>query len=278
MANADVRSHLVFNDADSASEVRRLSSLLRQKENIVKAQERLLSEFQTQQQQFFICNICGYYGRFATFGETRRPNAACPSCGSFERTRYAIRALDAYKPLTRASSVLEIAPTRGTHDYFSYHIGCRYVGIDIDPEPLVKKGIHARRFDLCLNDPSGLGTFDLIFNVHVLEHVRCDPLWVIEKLNATLNPGGVHLISIPFAGLTTIEDMTPTLSPEERLRQFGHPDHQRAFGHDDFPKAMRARFGRRFGEFERAKFDSTPNEKFSLGLHLEANRLFYVKC
>ena len=277
MANVNLKSSTIPEDEDNFKAICRAKALLAQRENIIRQQEKILSKFHSFETPFFTCNVCGFYGQFLTFGQKKRPNAVCPVCHSFERTRYAIRVLDFNKKLTSSSSVLEIAPTKGTHDYFCYHIGCNYVGIDINPQLLLEKKISCRQFDLCLDDTSQLGDFDLILNIHVLEHVRCDPLFVIERLNKVLKPDGIHLISVPFAGKRTIENMSTALSPDERTVRFGHPDHQRAFGHDDFPKAMYEHFGTKFGEFDRSKFDNDNNFKFSLGLDIPANRLFYVR-
>jgi SAM-dependent methyltransferase len=174
-------------------------------------------------------------------------------------------------------SVLELAPTKGLHNFFRYKLAARYVGVDIDPAPLLTKGISVNACDLCADDINNLGRFDIIVNSHVMEHLRCDAIEVIGRLSAILKAGGVHLISVPFAGDRTIEDLSPDLSPETRLKRFGHPDHVRAFGHVEFPETLRHLFGSRFAEIDLQAFQAE-NEAFALGgdAGLRSNRLFIV--
>lgn len=110
------------------------------------------------------------------------------------------------------------------------------------------KGMRVRKADLCESDLSELGSFDVVVNSHVMEHVRCDYMRVIWNLTQRLTEDGVHVLSVPFAGARTIEDLSPDLTPQDRHRRFGHPDHVRAFGGQEFPNQLKAAFGGRFEE------------------------------
>jgi len=63
-----------------------------------------------------------------------------------------------------------------------------------------------------------------------------------------------------------------------RLQRFGHPDHVRAFGHQDFPEALSRLFGNKFLEF--VVDDIPKSEDFSLAVltdaNMNGNRLFGV--
>ena len=227
----------------------------------------------------FKCTICGFYGKFLPFGEKKRPNAQCPVCHSFERTRFMMATLERLKYLDLKNlSVLELAPTKGLHDFFRYKLSVNYLGIDINPRLLISKGMKVQYCDLCDGDFNKLGKFDVILNSHVMEHIVCDPIDVIRQLRDILKPGGIQLISVPFAGNKTISDTNPSLSAQTRLQRFGHPDHVRAFGHQDFPETLSQSFGSKFLEF--AVNDIPRSEEFSLTVSTDANmngnRLFGV--
>ena len=102
---------------------------------------------------------------------------------------------------------------------------------------------------------------------------------MIERLSGLLAPGGLHLISVPFGVDETIEHLTEDLTPEERTRMLGHPEHYRAFGHVDFPEALKARFGGRFFEVDvKRMFSPEEDRRYRLGLDLPANRLFGIRA
>jgi len=256
----------------------RRAELLKTAYRVSSLQEVLLRE-SSDRGTLFKCTICGFFGKFLPFGEKKRPNAQCPICHSFERTRFMMATLDRLKYLELKNlSVLELAPTKGLHDFFRYKLSVDYLGIDINPGLLVSKGMRVQYCDLCDGEFSRLGKFDVILNSHVMEHIVCDPIDVIRQLRDILNPGGIQLISVPFAGNKTVSDTNPSLSAQLRLQRFGHPDHVRAFGHQDFPEALSQLFGNKFLEF--VVDDIPKSEDFSLAVltdaNMNGNRLFGV--
>lgn len=256
----------------------RRAELLKTAYRVSSLQESLLRE-SSPEGTLFKCTICGFYGKFLPFGEKKRPNAQCPVCHSFERTRFMVATLERLRYLDLKNlSVLELAPTKGLHDFFRYKLSVNYLGIDINPGLLISKGMKVQYCDLCDGEFSRLEKFDVILNSHVMEHIVCDPIDVIRQLHDILKPGGIQLISVPFAGNKTISDTNPSLSAQMRLQRFGHPDHVRAFGHQDFPDALSLLFGSNFLEFT---VDDIPkSEDFSLAVltdaNMNGNRLFGI--
>jgi hypothetical protein len=46
--------------------------------------------------------------------------------------------------------------------------------------------------------------------------------------------GGYHILGVPFFSKRYREDLSDELTPENRLEKFGHEDHVRSFGTEDF--------------------------------------------
>jgi len=84
--------------------------------------------------------------------------------------------------------------------------------------------------------------FDCILCYHVLEHIPDDEK-AMRELFRILKPGGWALLQSPIdcdRG-KTFEDSN-VLSPEERKRVFGHPNHVRIYGRDYKERLARAGF------------------------------------
>ena len=75
-----------------------------------------------------------------------------------------------------------------------------------------------------------LGSFDLIYASHVMEHVPDDSR-VLANMHAALTPGGEAWLLVPLYDGPTI-DGAPDLSGRERERRFGQWDHRRQYGED----------------------------------------------
>lgn len=111
-----------------------------------------------------------------------------------------------------------------------------YFPCDFYPESFAKSPVKVHRVDFC-TDLGSLpnGVFDVVMHNHVLEHIPCPVIPVMQQLNSLLAPGGVHMFSAAIIpNRETTEDLDPSLSPEERRRRFGQEDHLRLFGSLDF--------------------------------------------
>jgi SAM-dependent methyltransferase len=149
----------------------------------------------------------------------------------------AIRHLKLPQKTTR---VLHFAPELGIAVRLSEVCGSNYLACDLDPKRYSSRHFPVRAFDLC-RDTIALPdkAFDLILHNHVLEHLPCNVENVIRELDRILAPDGVHLFSIPIRGNHTLEDISSTVSPEQRRKLFGQEDHLRVFGQLDIQEALK---------------------------------------
>ena len=76
------------------------------------------------------------------------------------------------------------------------------------------------------------GHFDFILCSHVLEHID-DDLRAMREIARVMKDGGWGLIQSPVDvnRKVTLEKIG-TMSPQGRLKMFGHPDHVRLYGLD----------------------------------------------
>ena len=105
-----------------------------------------------------------------------------------------------------------------------------YTSIDLD-SPIAMHAMDVT--DLRYDDDR----FDVILCSHVLEHVVDDRKAMREFLRV-LRPGGWAIIQSPVRPelATTVEDPT-VISPRDRRRLFGQPDHVRRYGRD-YPERL----------------------------------------
>ncbi|WGV27610.1 class I SAM-dependent methyltransferase [Halotia branconii] len=80
-------------------------------------------------------------------------------------------------------------------------------------------------------------TFDVIYCSHVLEHVLDDKK-AMRELHRVLTNKGWAVLQVPIINLeTTYEDSSIT-DPNERLKAFGHPEHVRCYGKQDYEQRL----------------------------------------
>jgi hypothetical protein len=156
-------------------------------------------------------------------------------CGALERGRLAwivLEKLDLLKPGVR---LLNCAPEPFMLRYGAERLGKGYLPTDYDPSLFAKWKVPIMQLDLCNPQGLELASVQCIMHNHVLEHVPCSVVAVLRGLNRFISPGGYHLFSTPIMpGRATVEDLSPDLTPEEKLRRFGQDDHVRMFGSLDF--------------------------------------------
>lgn len=183
------------------------------------------------------CPLCG--GRFRKFlsaGVTRRrPDARCPRCNSHERHRLLWLFLRDRLPRPGApdSAILHFAPEPCLVGRLRAAYGERYLTADI-ASPLAMRKMDIMAIDL--PDES----FDWILCSHVLEHVQDDSR-ALRELWRVLKAGGRAIVQVPITARSTIEGAA-TLTAGERARDFGHPEHLRAYGLDFAGRAEAAGF------------------------------------
>ncbi|WP_434222746.1 FkbM family methyltransferase [Limnospira platensis CENA597] len=229
---------------------------------------------QDNQEQKFTCPLCKYYGVFHDFGFKKRKNALCPNCGSLERTRllflFMNKQLDIFK---NSMKLIHFAPEKSLYNIFSSKLGSLYTPVDFDVTLYETKGMEVGQVDMCSDlSKVNLHSFDVILHMHVLEHIKCDYKKALKNMHEAMKLGGFHIIAVPFGGKKTIENLSPNLTPEERIRKFGHPDNMRTFGEEDFVEVLRQVSGLENVECDYYKFLSKGDIiKYSLGQDATGN-------
>jgi SAM-dependent methyltransferase len=179
------------------------------------------------------CPVCG--GRFRRFGDLpQRPRVVCPRCGSYERQRAIALLLDRRPALLGdARSLLHLAAEPALAARIrerAPHL--RHVSADL----------HRPDADLRLDlQATGLpdASFDAVLCSHVLEHVPDDAA-ALAEIRRVLTPGGWALIVVPQDPRHATTHVDPeAVTPEDRLRAYYGPEHQRLYGRD-FPEVLRA--------------------------------------
>jgi hypothetical protein len=180
------------------------------------------------------CPVCGYVGRFWSFGSPPRAEAMCPNCMSLERHRLLqLLFRDHLDRVPRTTRVLHFAPEAFIREKLSRQ--CRYVSVDVVPY----------RVDVsCIMEhiPFAHNQFDLVIANHVLEHVS-EEAKALSEIYRVLDPDGVSILSVPqiFGWEETYEDDAIT-NPDERRVHFGQVDHRRLYGRDFAAKLCAAGF------------------------------------
>lgn len=170
------------------------------------------------------CPICKWTGHsFASRSYPNKPAISyiCPSCGSFERHRFAYLVLKE-KLGDYSERTLHFAPERCIGPWLR-SVSKEYLSVDLYSRDAMQQ---IDITNLTLEDNS----FSMLWCSHVLEHIQNDSKAMIE-LFRVLRPFGLAVIMVPVYGETTYEDPTIT-SPGERLKHFKQEDHERLYGLD----------------------------------------------
>lgn len=180
------------------------------------------------------CTICGYTGRFYSYGYPLTADVICPSCLSVERHRaLALRANQ--EPLFEGKDVLHFAPEPSLSAFVRKKGPRSYKTAD-----LFKPGVDLR-LDLCaINLPDEL--VDLVLCLHVLEHVP-DDRKAMSEIRRILRPSGVAVLMVPMEeGLDDTYENPAVVSEADRLIHFGQEDHVRFYGKDFRDRLRDAKF------------------------------------
>lgn len=174
-----------------------------------------------------VCPCCDTTLRaFPTYGVGRHTDHICPRCGSLRRHRLLILYLRERTTLFEApNSVLHIAPEAVIQRILRAEPGIDYTSIDLaSPIAMERMDITELRF--------ADARFDAIICLHVLEHVPDDRAAMTE-LFRVLKPGGWAILETPLdLSLAETEEDPSVVSPRERERLYGQPDHVRRYGRD----------------------------------------------
>ncbi len=180
------------------------------------------------------CPICAWTGfDFLTIdcGAFTVPYVECPHCRSQERQRMLFLYLKRERPdfFTDSGLVLHFAPEQHVRQLIDANPGLRCLSTDYASYMVAPHAGKAVQADM-QHFPAKTDSFDLIFCLHVLEHVPDDREGIAE-LARILKPGGTAYIIVPFM----------TGWPE--TVEFGKPDptiydHYRGYSSDDFRERL----------------------------------------
>ena len=203
----------------------------------------------------YLCPLCGYKARDLSeigmdypvikqkiiIGAGKRLGA-CYNCESTERERHIYLYLkEKVKLFTEKKyfKVLHIAPEKKLSAIlYNFGLG-EYVCGD-----LIAAGYeniypeYVRKMDV-LNIPYEDNYFDLVICNHVLEHIPNDAD-AMKELFRVLKAKGIAILQVPISKIMekTFEDFT-VVTPQDRARIFGQPDHVRIYG-QDYPERLSA--------------------------------------
>lgn len=145
------------------------------------------------------CPCCGWEGhafKHLDCGKFSVPNAVCPQCRAHERHRMLHLFLTRQKPAFMVGSghVLHFAPEQQIRSFIDENPALTPIGTDwIMQEYALRPGFSCDIHHLAAPD----NTFDGLYCIHVLEHVKDDRA-AIQELHRVLKPGAEAVIMVPF--------------------------------------------------------------------------------
>lgn len=177
------------------------------------------------------CPICGYQGRFWSFGSPPRAEALCPDCLGLERHRLLKLMFDRMSEVATAGRILHFAPEPFVRT--ALYRTKRYITVDISGW-----GVDCAAAMEAL--PFADASFDVAIANHVLEHVASE-VTALAELKRVVGPSGLLILSVPQiqGWASTYEDETLTDATARRTH-FGQEDHLRLYGRDFMDRLRRA--------------------------------------
>jgi hypothetical protein len=177
------------------------------------------------------CNVCD-----AVIARASMNGDICPGCGSRERHRQMKQAFDQHGNVFDGRSVLACHAT--AYERRAFLAGTTSV-VNFDVRPIGGRDL---QMDIQHMDPIADESFDCVFAVHVLNHVKDDRQAVAECARV-LRPAGVFVSTVPYeVGRPTapLEDLAQTYGADA-LAKFGVGSYRR-YGLDDYKACCRSTF------------------------------------
>lgn len=210
------------------------------------------------------CPCCGWrgYDFFANDGiHFWLPYVFCPGCGSHERHRMLHAYIHRHDPElpNRTGRLLHFAPEDDVRRIFAHNSGIKYFSTDFELKEARARCLPGTAI---LADIQQLGVatnaIDVVFCLHVLEHVRQDRKG-IEEIRRVLKPGGVAYIMVPFdmALTKTIEWEVPDPDLCYHVWAYSTSDFKDRFGELEFEEVTPAGF---LSAAEQDRFRIPPKE------------------
>ena len=155
------------------------------------------------------CPCCGWRGFDFLSEDTIKfwlPHVFCPGCASHERQRMLQLYVERHDPHLgeTGGTLLHFAAEDDLRKLIRANENLKYFSTDIDPAAIKVRCAPGTGF---MSDVQKMGvktdSVDLIFCLHVLEHVRRDRD-AVHELRRVLKPGGIAYIMVPF-DMTLVE-------------------------------------------------------------------------
>lgn len=172
------------------------------------------------------CPCCDHKGKFGVYGVPLRVDARCPACGSVERHRLFVLALQRGELFVNASALSEPILHFAAEPIIHEHISKLYS--DYKTADLYEQADVTLNFEQMELEDDSVGT--VIAN-HVLEHV--DDHRAFAEAFRVLKKGGVLIAEVPIVeGWDETYENPLVQSPADRTLHFGQHDHVRYYGRD----------------------------------------------
>lgn len=208
------------------------------------------------------CPLCGFSGKFRSFGEPPRPAVMCPSCYSLERHRLLALAVRRGRVEFKGKDVLNFAAERAVAKLAAS--AARYSTSNYPARNGADFAFDIEAIDL--PDES----YDVIVCSHVLEHV--DDRKALGELHRVLRLGGTLVIMIPIIeGWQNTYENPGIVSERDRHIHFGQFDHVRYYGADVRKRITEA-------GFKLSEFTSDPQDSIRHGLQRGEKVFIAEKC
>ncbi len=180
------------------------------------------------------CNICGS----REFRDYKgRPGEMCVSCKAKARHRVGLavyeRMLFPIIDVNPGARILHMAPEPSLFPVLSQRLGAAYTVSDAEPERYPYAPCLRLSFPQDFKQfPDGY--FHGIIHNHILEHIPGHYGDHLQEFARLLAPGGRMVFSFPgpYSGVDTIEGGEFMATDEERIFEFGMPEHIKIFGPD----------------------------------------------
>lgn len=210
-------------------------------------QENITAAMEHAQKQRHICCCCSrenfflpltkyydfmqeYYGAAPWEYQTQNSeDMVCPACGSFDRERLIVLALDR-EDLSR-KKILQFAPSNAVDNFLKSRENAGYDTCD-----LYMEGV-SYQADIQNMDMIGEQVYDIWICSHVLEHVK-DDRKAMQELYRITKKGGYGLVLVPLDLNQKETDEEWGRPVEECWRRFGQDDHTRKYAKHDFVKRL----------------------------------------
>jgi SAM-dependent methyltransferase len=179
------------------------------------------------------CPICGFQGKFLSFGDPVRTAVQCPQCWSLERHRLLALAVRSGQISFEGKDVLAFAADSATARACA---GARHYSTSNYPD--ANGADHSFNIE-GTKQPDN--SYDAVVCSHVLEHVNDKK--ALAELFRILRPGGHLIFMVPLIeGWTGTYEDPSIRSDQERHVHFGQFDHVRYYGADVRQRAVAAGF------------------------------------